>query len=125
MAWLQNDRDRIRKYLCYPLTEYSLAQIQNRMSAVNALSTEAVNQAQAYLRELADVETQINSKRDYAGTSSYSTSGSSTDYFQGETLRTLRSEGARIIRELADLLQLQVMRDFFAVRSSGSKVVRG
>jgi hypothetical protein len=115
MAWQEGDREKIRKYLAYPLVASALAAIQARQTEVEALSLDAIATAQGYLNELRKIEESIASKRNYAAAASHSTAGSSTDYFPGRAMADLREEGSRYARELAALLGLVVQRDIFAV----------
>ncbi|MBW4523459.1 MAG: hypothetical protein KME16_27960 [Scytolyngbya sp. HA4215-MV1] len=125
MGWLVSDREKIRRFLGYPVQAEALNQIQAKMDNVAGLSPDSVTTAQTLLNELGKVWDSINSQRPYAGSASHSNSGSSTDYYRGETMRTFREEGQRLARELAELLGLQVMRDVFAVSSGGgSRIVR-
>jgi hypothetical protein len=118
MAWQDSDREKIRKYLGYPLVAGSLGTIQARQTEVETLSSDAVVTAQGFLNELRKIEETIASKRSYAAAASHSTAGSSTDYFPGRTLGDLREEGSRYARELAELMGLVVMRDIFAVQAA-------
>ncbi|NJR63918.1 MAG: hypothetical protein HC769_37245 [Cyanobacteria bacterium CRU_2_1] len=125
MGWLSSDKEKIRKYLGYPVQAEYLSQIQTRMDNVAGLSADAVSTAQTSINELGKIWDSINSQRNYAAAASHSNSGSSTDYYRGEMMNNLRSEGQRHARELAELLGLQVMRDVFATSSGGgSRIVR-
>jgi hypothetical protein len=116
MAWQDGDREKIRKYLGYPVQASALATIQAQQTAIELLSVDAIATAQGFINELRKIEESIANKRNYAAAASHSTAGSSTDYFPGRAMGDLREEGSRYARELAELMGLAVRRDIFAIK---------
>lgn len=124
MAWTTANKEAIRKFLGFPVQTQALQNIQSRMDDVQTLSPDAVLTAQTYLTTLAAIDSAINSGRDTAAIADLANT-SATSYFRGENLHTQRSEGQRIVRELAEMLGLVVYRDVFAVSShSQGRTVR-
>jgi uncharacterized protein YoaH (UPF0181 family) len=125
MTWLDSDRERIRRFLGYSVNQAAVDRIQSAMNQMAGVSEDAIGTCQANLRELEKIWQQINETRPYAAAASYSTAGSSTDYYPGQRLGVLREEGRRYVNEVAEMLQLQVVRDVFAVNQvRGNYLIR-
>ncbi len=123
-AWLDSDNERIRKYLGFPVTAASKTRIQGAQNTVAGVSTDAIATCQTYLRELDKIWQQINETRPFAGVASYSTSGSSTDYYPGQRMAVQRAEGRRYVSEVAELLELPIIRDVFVEPRSNNQMIR-
>lgn len=123
MPWLSTDKEKIRKFLGFPVQTRAIQNIQDRMDDVQTISPDSVTTAQEYLTTLTSINTAVNSGRDTAAIADLANT-SATSYFRGENLKVQREEGQRIARELAELLGLVVYRDVFAVsnQSQGRRV---
>jgi hypothetical protein len=105
MAWLTADLESIRRYLGFPVSQNSYTQIQTQMNKVAGVASgAAIATGQDLLTQLAAINTAINTARTKAGVADEVTDTTSTSYYKGMDLLTLRSEGRRNVRELASLL---------------------
>lgn len=115
MSWNDLDRERIRKYLGYPVTAAALNLIQSKQAAISAIGGDAaIGSVQQWLMELTTIERQLNETRPFAGVATYSTAGSSTDYFFGQRMSSLREEARRYVNLVASTLELQIYDDYFS-----------
>jgi len=122
MGLLASDKERIRKYLGYPLDTTQLGRIQERMDIVDAYgATDTVRQ---YLMQLDKIALQIDETRPFAAIAATSNAASSTTYMPGGRMNDLRTEGRRYVQMLSSTLELHIMRDYFGSNSGGSSLVR-
>jgi len=63
MAWTSDNRDKILSNLGYPVRQENLNLIQSAMDRLTSLSTDSVTRVQAYLSEIIQLETQIETER--------------------------------------------------------------
>jgi hypothetical protein len=125
MGWLASDKEKIRKFLGYPPRSADVNLIQLAMTELQNTFPDAIATAQYHLAQLVKIQDALDSDRPYAATASHSNAGSSTDYYPGQKMGVSREEGARHVRELAELFPtLMVVRDVFALPRSGGARLR-
>lgn len=129
MAFSDEQREKIRRFLGYAVEPQAIANITARCTVVSSTSPEAEETAKGLLRELGKIEQQIKNARPYAAqTFSAGSSQGTQQYLPGDRLNSLKREAKGYVDELALLLSLTVQRDVFGggmVRSGGARTYRG
>lgn len=130
MPWAEADKESIRRWLGWPVSQRSYQRIMQKQNDVAAVGGEgAIVTTQDILLQIRLINTAINDQRDVAGLADEATStedgASDRTFYRGQSLAELREEGRRNVRELAETLGLMIMRDVFAIVSGSSRTYRG
>jgi hypothetical protein len=118
-----SDRELIRCYLGYPISDVALGRIQDQMNQVEGIGGEdAVITVQGFLSQLTAIDGKLNTARDTAAVADEAIADEDApidkSYFKGEAMRVLREEGRRYVKELSATLELVIQRDVFATTTT-------
>jgi hypothetical protein len=110
--------DQVRRYLGMPVLGY-VPGIVARLQHIEAESPAALSTVVNLLDEIDKVLIALSNAAPFAGRSFQASGTSSAQFFAGAQSGELRSQGRRMVLELAQLLSLPVHRDIFDTERSG------
>ena len=126
MAFSDNDIERVRKYLGYPIEQSSKANINFALAKVTNFGVDAENTIKLLLEQLDTIDKQLRQATPFAGQSFSSDAAGTKQYTPGARMENFRAEGRRRAWELKESTQLLMYKDYFAApgswQTSGSTI---
>lgn len=119
MAFNSSDYVSILKYLGYATHAQNFLMVQQATADASSVSPALEDEIKRTIRELDKIQEQINDSRLGAGRSFQSGSAGTAQFYRGERLNELRQAGRQQVATLAQLMNLNINRDYFASTAAG------